>query len=407
MKYDFEKIYDRRGKDAIAIDGLGEPFNIMPSPKDGFDPIPMWIADMNFATVPTITEEIRKRIEHPLFGYFPPRKEYFDSIIKWQKDRNGVDGLKISNIGHENGVLGGLVSALNILCSKGDNILVHSPTYIGFTKTLKNNGYKLVHSPLYLDDKNVWRMDYDDMEKKIIDNHISVAIMCSPHNPTGRVWEREELEKAMEIFERHHVYIISDEIWSDIVLYDNKHIPTQLVNEYAHEHTIAFYALSKTFNLAALVEAYHIIYNDYLNKRFVKEASLSHYNDQNLLSMYALIGAYKDEGSEWLGELKEVLEENTDYAYDYFTKNVAGVKLGKPQGTYMFFVDFEDYCKENGLSIEDLLQKGWNIGVMWQDGTQFGGAYTIRMNLASPSSRIKEALERLDKYVFNTKKDFV
>ncbi|MDY6065707.1 MAG: aminotransferase class I/II-fold pyridoxal phosphate-dependent enzyme [Finegoldia sp.] len=401
MKYDFETIYDRVGKDAIAVDGIGEPFNIMDKPREGFDPISMWVADMNFATVPTVVQEIAKRLEHPLFGYFPTRKEYFDSIISWQKRRNGVEGLEAKNIGHENGVLGGVVSALNILCSKGDNVLVHSPTYIGFTKTLKNNGYNIVHSPLYLDENDVWRMDYEDMEKKIVDNNITVAIMCNPHNPTGRVWEREELERAIDIFERHHVYIISDEIWSDIILYDNKHIPTQSVNEYAHENTIAFYALSKTFNLAALVEAYHIVYSDYLNKRLQKESSLPHYNEENLLSMYALIGAYKDEGEEWLGELLQVLAENTDIAYDYFAKKLEGTKVGKPEGTYMFFVDFEDYCKKNNITIKELLKAGWSVGVMWQDGTAFGGEYTIRMNLASPTARIKEAIERLDKYVFN------
>lgn len=146
--------------------------------------------------------------------------------IKWQETRNGVTGLTKACIGYENGVLGGVVSALNVLCSKGDSVLLHSPTYIGFTGTLTNNGYHIVHSQLKKDGGKVWRMDFEDMEKKIVENHIHVCIMCSPHNPTGRVWEKWELEKAMELFKKHDVYVISDEIWSDLILEGYKHIPT-------------------------------------------------------------------------------------------------------------------------------------------------------------------------------------
>ena len=196
MKYDFTSIMDRHEKDSIAVDGLGCSPGFAPDcPKEGFDTIPMWVADMNFPTVPTITEEIIKRAKHPAFGYFSSTDEYFDSIIRWQKNRNGVEGLEKQHIGYENGVLGGVVSALNVFCSKGDNVLLHSPTYIGFTMCVENNGYNIVHTPLIPDDKGIWRMDYEDMEKKIVDNKIHAAIFCSPHNPCGRVWEREEIEK--------------------------------------------------------------------------------------------------------------------------------------------------------------------------------------------------------------------
>ena len=208
MKYDFTSIIDRRGKDAIAIDGLGTKPGFAPEPpKEGFDIIPMWVADMNFPTVPTIPEAIIKRAEHPAYGYFDPTAEYFDSIIRWHEIRNGVTGLKPEHIGYENGVLGGVISALNVFCSKGDNVLVHQPTYIGFTMSLENNGYNIVHSPLVKDENGVWRMDYEDMEKKIVENKIHAAIMCNPHNPCGRVWERWELEKAMELYKKYDVYV--------------------------------------------------------------------------------------------------------------------------------------------------------------------------------------------------------
>lgn len=158
---------DRHGKDAIAIDGLGTAPGFTPdAPKEGFDAIPMWVADMNFPTVPTIPEAIIERAKHPAFGYFSPTDAYFDSIIRWQERRNGVTGLTKECIGYENGVLGGVVSALNVICSKGDNVLLHSPTYIGFTGALNNNGYHIVHSPLRKDEQNIWRMDFEDMEKK-------------------------------------------------------------------------------------------------------------------------------------------------------------------------------------------------------------------------------------------------
>ena len=220
-----------------------------------------------------------------------------------------MTGLTKECIGYENGVLGGVISALNVLCSKGDSVLVHSPTYVGFTGALTNNGYYIVHSALKKDEENVWRMDFADMEKKIVENHIHACIMCSPHNPTGRVWERWELEKAMELFKKHDVYVVSDEIWSDLILGENKHIPTQMISEDARNRTIAMYAPSKTFNLAGLIGSYHIIYNSWLRDRVDKESSLSHYNEMNVLSMYALIGAYQPEGYEWVDELRQVLTE--------------------------------------------------------------------------------------------------
>ena len=153
-------------------------------------------------------------------------------------------------------------------------------------------------------------MDYEDMERKIIDQKITTAIICNPHNPTGRVWTREELKKAVDIFEKHQVKIISDEIWSDIILFNNKQIPAQSVSAYAHENTVALYAPSKTFNLAGLVGSYHIIYNEYIRNRMSKEASLSHYNSMNVLSMHALIGAYSKTGHEWTDELNKTIGEN-------------------------------------------------------------------------------------------------
>ncbi len=401
MKYDFESIMDRHGMDALAVDGLTEePSGFAPTlPKNGFDEIPMWVADMNFPTVPTIQEEMAKRIAHPAFGYFDPTDAYYNSIIEWQKERNGVTGLEKKHIGYENGVLGGVISTLNVLCSKGDNVLLHSPTYIGFKFSLENNGYNIVHTQLVKDENGTYRMDYEDMEKKIVENHIHAAIFCSPHNPSGRVWSKEEMEKALAIYEKHNVWVIVDEIWSDILLDGNKHIPLQSVNAWAHDHVAAFYAPSKTFNLAGLVGSYHIIYNDWLRDRVEKESSLCHYNSMNVLSMHALIGAYKPEGHQWVDELCEVLSKNVQDMYDYLI-SVPGISISKPEGTYMLYLDLEQYCKEHHTDVGTIMQKGWDVGVAWQDGRPFQNPNAIRMNVAVPNSRVQEAIERLQKYVF-------
>ena len=396
MKYDFTSIVDRQGKDAMAVDFYER---MHPGcPKEGFDIIPMWVADMNFATAPTIVEAMKKRLDHPFFGYFSTRQELFDSIIRWQKERNGAEVTK-DDIAFDNGVLGGVTSALNVYCSKGDNVILHSPTYIGFSGLLKNNGYNPVLSELKKDEQGVWRMDFEDMEEKIVKNKVHAAVFCSPHNPSGRVWEKWELEKFSELCEKYDVEVVSDEIWSDIIMPGYKHIPVQSGSAYLKEHTVACYSPTKTFNLAGFQEGYRIIYNKTLRERVAKEASLSHYNALNIMSMYANIGAYTDTGMEWVDELCSVLGTNTSLMADYLN-SIDGVEVAKPQGTYLLFVDCSGYCERTGKPLDELLQKCWEVGVGLQDGRPFHGACHMRINTAVPTSRIEEAIDRLKKHVF-------
>ena len=400
MKYDFSTVMDRRGKDALAVDALGQGW-APAAPKQGFEAIPMWVADMNFATVPTIQQAITERVQHPAFGYFDPRDEYYDAIIGWQRDRNGVQGLQPQHIGYENGVLGGVLSALGTFCSRGDKVLILSPLYVGFRGSLDNNGYHIVESRLVQDEQGTWRIDFADVEQKIVQNRIHAAIFCSPHNPTGRVWERWEIERIMALFQKYDVYVVSDEIWSDILLDGHKHIPTQSVSEDARQRTVAMYAPSKTFNLAGLIGAYHIIYNDRIRDRVAKESSLSHYNSMNMLSMYALIGAYKPQGYEWVDQLCCVLSSNVDFACNYIAEHFKGVKVFRPEGTYMLFIDCAEWLDAHGKTLDELVLAGCEVGVAWQDGRVHGGTTHIRMNLALPQSLVKEAFDRLDRYVFN------
>ncbi len=407
MRFDFETVWDRKGKDASAVDMIGQdgPWTNAPgAPKDGFSPIPMWVADMNFATAPSIPKAIIERTKHPLYGYFMPRREYYDAIIDWHRSRHGVQGMEPAHIGYENGVLGCVASAVLAFSAPGEKILLHSPTYIGFTHVLEDTGRTAELSPLKLDEQGVWRMDYEDMDRRLKANGIHLAVFCSPHNPCGRVWERWELEKAMEVYRENDCVVVSDEIWSDIILAGHRHIPTQTVSADAKSRAVAVYAPSKTFNLAGLVGSYHVIYDRRLRDRMDHMSSTFHYNQMNLLSMYALMGAYSDTGKAWTDELCQVLTENIDYAYDFIRRRFPGVTVAKPEGTYMMFLHCEDFCKKAGLTQAELLRAGWDVGVGWQDGAAFHDPWAVRVNFALPHKLVVEAMDRLDKYVFNREK---
>lgn len=396
MKYDFTTVLDRAGHDSLAADVV--PFDVRPD--DGVETIPMWIADMSFPTAPPIMEAMAKRLEMPSFGYFALPDSYFDSIISWHERRNGVTGLLPKHIGYENGVLGGLSAAVQALTAPGEKILVHSPTYVGFTKTMADTGRVLVHSALVRDEDEIWRMDFDDMDAKLKEHNIHLAIFCSPHNPCGRVWERWELERAMEIFAANDCLVISDEIWSDIIMPGHKHIPTQSVSDDARERTIAFYAPSKTFSLAGLVGSYHIIYNNYLRDRIVRQSVGWRYNACNVFSLHALIGAYGAEGEEWADEMCRVIDENHEYACNFVKENFPGVRVTRPQGTYILYLDCGDWCREHGVSIYELQARGVRAGVIWQNGEDFMMKDTVRMNLALPKSQLEKAMHRLKEKAF-------
>lgn len=399
MQFNFTDIIDRHGRDALAVDSAGMYPGFSPAkPKDGFDFIPMWVADMNFATAPAVTAALEERIKHPLYGYFANPAEYYNTIINWHKTRNGICDLTRREIGYENSVLNGVCSALKICCSPGDGVLLNTPAYSHFTDVITDNGYRLIPSEMKRDEDGIWRMDLADMERKIVSNRIHAMIFCSPHNPTGRVWEREELEALMALCKKHDLTVIADEIWSDLTLGDHKHIPLYSVSEDAKQRTVCLYACTKTFNLAGLGGAYHIIFNKKLRERISQENEKTCGTSLNVLSMHALIGAYSDGGQQWADELRQVLAQNTAYAHEFFALH--GISAAKPQGTYMLFLDCTEWCREHDMTLDELLQAGWDVGVGWQDGRPFYGSCHIRINTALPFSRLEEALSRLQKYVF-------
>ena len=395
MTYDFTSIMNRHGMDSIAVDGLGTDPGFAPDPpREGFDVIPMWVADMNFPTVPTIPQAIIERAKHPAYGYFSPTDDYYSSIIDWQSTRNGVTGLTREAIGYENGVLGGVISALTAFAAPGDGVLLHSPTYIGFTRSIENNGYRIVHSPLTLDERGVWRMDYEDMDRKLKEHHIHVAVFCSPHNPCGRVWERWEIEKAMEVYRANDCVVISDEIWSDLTLGNHQHIPTQSVSEDARNRTVAFYAPSKTFNLAGLQTAYAVIPNDHIREAYIEGLNANRVFNLNWFGAAALEAAYnKCDG--YVDALCSYVDANMDYMKQFIDTRLPMLKMKKPEATYMVWVDF----KGTGMGVEEIehfIVHKAHIGVDMGSWFGEGGAGYLRFNLACPRSLLEKALGQLE-----------
>lgn len=403
MKYDFTTIWDRVGRDAIAVDGVGKAPGstyVPTEPKEGFDLIPMWIADMNFATSPHVVDSIKERLDHPLFGYYPIKDEYYDTIINWQTKRNNFKDLKKEYIGFENGVHGGITSAVQILSEPGDKILLHKPTYNGFVHDVEEIGRHSVYSELKKDEDGIYRMDYEEMDRLIKENNIRLAIFCSPHNPSGRVWEKEELEKAAKVFEENNCYVICDEIWADLVYSGSEHTPFVCLNDWTKERVVGMYAPTKTFNLAGVYGSYHIIYDEELREKITKYGAKTHYNSLHILSMYALLGAYSQESEEWVDELLKVLEENLSYATDFINKEIDGVEVTMPEGTYMLFIDVSSYMDKTGKTLEEVVESGWDYGVAWANGTHYNGPANIRLNLALPLERVKEACVRMKEYIF-------
>jgi cystathionine beta-lyase len=397
MEFDFTTILDRRGKDALAVDVIPYPDVTV---EDGLRPIPMWVADMSFPTAPSVVAAVQKRLEHPNFGYFLLPDAYYDAIIRWQRTRHGVEGLLKEHIGYENGVLGGVSAVLRALTSEGDPILVHSPTYVGFLHVLKGLHRRIVTSPLTRDAQGVWRMDYSDMERKIKENGVKLVIFCSPHNPCGRVWEREEIERAMAVYRDCGCTVISDEIWADLTFPGHRHIPTQSVSEDAKLRTVAFYAPSKTFSLAGLIGSYHIIYDEALRRAVTDCGDATHYNSCNVLSLHALLGAYSEDGARWVDALCDVLYQNLRYVKDFMETNFKGVSMFLPEGTYMLFLNAGEWCRRHGITMDELLRRGVRAGVIWQRGADFGDPDCIRLNVALPFALVEEAMQRLKTRVF-------
>ena len=390
-----ELIYvDRRNSNCNKWDGQTAMFG-----EEGLHA--MWVADMDFKIPQCVQKALHEYVDFGALGYYRIPDGYYDAFINWEKKHFNFE-VKREWLRFAPGVVAAFNWMIQMLTKKEDAVIVMTPVYYPFLQAVTNIERKLITSDLVNENGN-YPIDFDDFEKKIVDNDVKAFILCSPHNPVGRVWRKEELKEMLEICHRHHVYVISDEIHQDFVFGDKKQTPSYLMTEHWDE-ILTITAPSKTFNLAGLVGSYHIIYNKYLRDRVVAKSSKPHYNEMNVLSMHALIGAYKPEGYEWVDELRQALTGNVYYACNYIKEHFKGVEVSRPQGTYMLFLDCTKWCEEHGKSIDEVEKAGWDVGVAWQDGRMFLHPCAIRMNLALPLSRVQEAFDRLDKYVFNAEK---
>ena len=394
MSYDFTTRINRQPQNSSKWQGMRKH---NPEVPEGI--VPLSVADMELKNPPEIIEGLKQFLDNRILGYTDAGEDYYTETVNWMQRRHhwtiDKDWLVL---------LPGVVTAINVavraFVQPREKVAILTPVYYPFKKTIEACGCRTVTSSLINQD-GVYSINFEDLETKLADPNVKMLIFCSPHNPTGRVWERWEIEEAMEVYKNNECVVIADEIWSDLILKGSRHIPTQSISPDARNRTIAFYAPSKTFNLAGLVGSYHIVFNRMLRDRLEAKSRKSHYNTMNVLSMHALIGAYEAEGYTWVNELCQVLSENVEYAVNHIRDYYRGINVSKPQGTYMLFLDCEDWCEENYKSLDELLKAGWDVGVAWQDGRPFHQEYGIRMNLALPLSRVKEAFERLDEYVFH------
>lgn len=382
--YDFDSIIDRRNTSCAKWDNLVPLYG-----RD--DLIPLWVADMDFPTATPITEALRKRIEHNVFGYTFPSDDYYKAIAGWMARRHNWK-VEREWITYTPGVVPALSYCVRAFTEPGDKIIIQSPVYHPFYNVIKDNGREIVKNPLKFEDGKYY-MDYDDLENKI-DSRTKMLILCSPHNPVGRVWKEEELRKLADICMRNNILIVSDEIHFDIVYSGNRHIVLGSISDDIRNNCVVLTAPSKTFNIAGLQVSNAIISNDELRRIYRDELNKDHISAPNIFGGVALIAAY-NESEEWLDELLKYLEGNRDFFMSYINERIPQLKAINPEGTYLIWVD----C--NGLNMNPDELKNFFINkcrLALNDGRMFGeeGRGFMRFNIGCPRFLLKEALERIE-----------
>ncbi|MBO5575100.1 MAG: pyridoxal phosphate-dependent aminotransferase [Ruminococcus sp.] len=384
-KYVFDTIIDRMGTDSLKHDHKQE----MGYPQDV---LPLWVADMDFKTAPQIIKALKDRVQHGIFGYTEPKKDYFETVVSWYR-RNFDYSPDSDSIVLSPGVVFALSAAVNTFTEKGDAVIIQPPVYYPFHNVVKNNGRKLVLNELICTDGK-YSIDFEDLEKKTADNNVKLFILCSPHNPVGRVWTQSELERIGEICHRYGVIVVSDEIHSDFVHSGFEH--TVFTNAYPQlrENSIICTSPSKSFNLAGLQVSHIFIENEKMRSKFKKHIFTHGYGECNTLGLTAARAAYES-GAEWLNECRSYIEENLCFVREFLSNHLPQLKLIEPQGTYFAWIDFSAL----GLGKKELDDLIINKAHLWLDaGHIFGNAGEgyQRVVLACPRSVLVKAFEQLE-----------
>ncbi|GKX28775.1 cystathionine beta-lyase [Vallitalea longa] len=390
MKYNFDDIIDRKNTNALKW----EPAIL----KERFgeeDVLPLWVADMDFNTPKPVVDAIINRAKHGIYGYSVRLDNYYQAVINWQKRRHNWTISKDSIV-YTPGIVPAINYMIQAFCETDDKVIIQTPVYYPFKESIKNNGCKVVNNPLLYDGEK-YTIDFDDFEKKAKDKRLKLFILCSPHNPVGRVWTKEELLKIGKICIENDVIVISDEIHNDLILGNNQHIVFANVSEEFSNNSIICTAPSKTFNVPGLETSHIIIGNKKLRNSYKRILTKNAIGGQNPMSIAALKAAY-NESEEWLEQLLTYLEDNVEFIDDYLKNNMPRVKLVRPQATYLAWLDFRSIEKDY-KKLDHIISKEAKVAL--DSGHWFGtnGSGFMRINFACPRGILKEALDRISKAI--------
>lgn len=384
MKYDFDKIVVRKNTDCFKWDFAERIFK-------NTDALPMWVADMDFEAPPEVVSAIKKRAEHGVYGYALTPESYYESFISWIKKRHGFE-LKRDWLLFSPGIVPALSMSVMAYTAPGDKILIQTPVYNPFFTVVKDNGREVIENTLVLENGK-YVIDFDDFENKI-KTGVKMFILCNPHNPVGRVWQREELRKMAEICLKYKVIIVSDEIHSDVIYSGHKHVSIASLSDETLQNTVTLMAPSKTFNITGLAISSAVIANPALYAKFKKISESLHISNPAVFGVTAFEAAYRH-GEKWLGELLKYLESNRDFMNDFIKSNLPQVKMVVPEGTFLAWLDFRR-LKLSQKELNDLMVFKARLGL--NDGEGFGasGRGFMRINFGCPRATLSEGLNRLE-----------
>lgn len=387
-KINFNIVVNRKNTNCLKYDFAvrrGRPENVLP----------LWVADMDFKVAPEITQAIEKRVAHGIFGYSEVKEEYFEAVSAWMEQKHGWH-VKEDWLVKTPGVVFALAMAVQAFTEPGDAVIIQQPVYYPFSEVIADNGRRIVDNTLELKEDGKYHINFEDFEQKVKENHVKLFLLCSPHNPVGRVWTKEELKKIAAICRKYDVIVVSDEIHEDFV-FNGKYQVFADLSEDAKNRTITCTAPSKTFNLAGLQVSNIWIANPKLREKFKKQIAAAGYSQLNTLGLTACEAAYRY-GGEWHAELLGYLKSNLNFLREFLQTRLPEVKLIEPEGTYLVWLDFGSL----GLTEEqreELLTK--KAGIWLDSGAIFGAAGEgfERINIACPRSILKDALERIERAV--------
>ncbi len=381
MTYDFDRITPRRGTNAYKWDAR-PPFG-----EGGDDIIPLWVADMDFQVAPCITDVLRRRVDHGIFGYTQVPDSYYEAVIRWFGTRHGWK-IERDWILYTSGVIPALSAVIKALTVPGDKVILQTPVYNCFFSSVRNNGCQMADSPL-IHENGTYRFDFEDLERQCADPAAKLLLLCNPHNPAGRVWTPEELMQVGAIARRHGVIVVSDEIHCEIVMPGYRYTPYASLPG-NREGSITLCSPSKSFNIAGLQIANIVTDNPDWRRRIDRAININEVCDVNPFGVIALQAAYSDEGADWLEQLNRYLAGNLDC----LLRNLSGFPVCKLEGTYLAWVD----CRSLGIPSETIEENLLREEKVWVNaGTMYGTEGFIRINLACPRSLLTEGIARIQK----------